>query len=51
MDVVIAKCGIGKVNTAICAQTRILMYSPKMIINMGVAGSISPNVNLCDTVI
>lgn len=40
-EVVVASCGIGKVNAAICTQTMILSYHPRMIINSGVAGSLS----------
>ncbi len=40
-ECVIAKCGIGKVNAAVTAQTMILTYSPEMIINTGVGGSTS----------
>ncbi|MCL1884814.1 MAG: 5'-methylthioadenosine/adenosylhomocysteine nucleosidase [Defluviitaleaceae bacterium] len=50
-EIVVAQCGIGKVNAAICAQTMILMYSPETIINTGVAGSLSPNVKINDVVI
>ena len=41
-----AVCGIGKVNAAICTQTLIMKYNPECIINMGVAGSVSKNVNI-----
>jgi len=51
VDAVVAKCGMGKVNGAICAQTMILMYSPKMIINTGVAGAISNSLHIGDIVI
>lgn len=47
-DIVIAKCGVGKVNAAICAQTMILTYSPDVLINTGVAGSLSEKLNICD---
>ena len=50
-NVVIAKCGIGKVFAAICAQTMILEYNPTVIINTGVAGSLTPNLNIGDIVI
>lgn len=40
--VVIATCGIGKVYAAICAQTMILHYHPAVIINTGVAGTLTP---------
>ena len=47
-DVVVAKCGVGKVNAAICAQTMIMKYAPELIINSGVAGSLSAKLNICD---
>ena len=47
-DVVVAKCGVGKVNAAICAQTMIMKYSPELIINSGVAGSLSSELGICD---
>lgn len=47
-DVVIAKCGVGKVNAAICAQTMIMTYAPELIINSGVAGSLSAELGICD---
>lgn len=47
-DVVIATCGIGKVFAAICAQTMILKYSPDIIINTGVAGTLSDKLSVCD---
>ncbi len=48
VDVVAAVCGIGKVFAAICAQTMILTYKPDLIINIGVAGSNSPLLNIGD---
>ncbi len=50
-DVVIAKCGVGKVNAAVCAQTMILTYKPDVVINTGVAGSLSNKLNICDVAI
>jgi len=50
-DVVVAKCGMGKVNAAMCTQTMLLMYSPKAVINIGVAGALSQNVKVGDIVI
>ncbi len=40
-EVVTAVCGIGKVFAALCAQTMILRYKPEMIINTGVAGTLT----------
>lgn len=50
-EVVIAKAGVGKVNAAICAQTMALLYKPDVIINTGVAGSLSKEVGVGDIVI
>lgn len=50
-EVVIACCGVGKVNAAIAAQTMILNFKPKLVINSGVAGGIAMNVNINDVVI
>ncbi len=40
-ECVIAKCGIGKVNAAMTAQTMILRYKPDRIVNTGIGGSTS----------
>ena len=50
-DVVVAKCGIGKVFAAICAQTMILEYNPAVIINTGVAGSLEKGFNVLDVAV
>ncbi|MFA9424184.1 MAG: 5'-methylthioadenosine/adenosylhomocysteine nucleosidase [Sedimentibacter sp.] len=50
-EVVVAKSGVGKVHAAVCAQTMILKYSPDVIINTGVAGSLSSDLNIADLVI
>ena len=47
-DTVIAKCGIGKVFAALCAQTMILRYQPDLIINSGVAGTLTSELSVCD---
>ncbi len=49
--VVIAKCGVGKVFAALCAQTMILKYAPDCIINTGVAGSLSEKLGVCDVAV
>lgn len=51
LQVVIAKCGPGKVNAAMCAQTMILEYHVDSIINTGVGGGISEGINCTDVVI
>ena len=50
-DIVIVVCGVGKVNAAMCAATLIQRYSPDVVINSGVAGSLSPIVSIGDIVI
>lgn len=49
--VIAAKCGIGKVFAAMCAQTLILKYSPDCVINTGSAGGIGSGVGLLDVVV
>ena len=50
-ECVFALSGCGKVNSAICTQTMIIEYNPEMILNIGVAGSISPKTTINDLVI
>lgn len=50
-EVVIAKCGIGKVFAALCAEAMILKYKPDLIINTGVAGSLSENLSTLDVAV
>ncbi len=44
--VVAAKCGVGKVFAAMCAQTMILTYAPDVIINTGVAGTMTDRLSI-----
>lgn len=48
---VAAKCGVGKVFAAICAEAMVLLYSPEVIINSGVAGGLSDTLSICDAAI
>lgn len=50
-DCVVAMCGIGKVNSAVCTQTMILTYKPDFIINCGIGGGTSDCTNIGDIVI
>ncbi len=50
-DVVVATCGIGKVYAAICAQTMILRYAPALLINTGVAGTLSSELGIGDVAV
>ena len=49
--VVCAVCGVGKVFAAICAQTMIMKFHPDEIINVGVAGSLSAELDIADLVV
>ncbi len=49
--VAVAKCGIGKVFAAICAEAMILRYSPSLIVNTGVGGALSSGLSTGDIVI
>ena len=49
--VAVARCGIGKVFAALCAQTLILKYSPSLVINSGVGGAIAPDLKTADIII
>ena len=50
-DVVIVKCGMGKVNAGICAHTLINAFGCTSIINTGVAGSLDNQINIGDIVV
>ena len=40
-DVVLLECGVGKVNAAVGTQIMIDLFHPEVIINSGIAGSLS----------
>lgn len=50
-ELAIVVCGVGKVNAALCAATLINKFNPELVINSGVAGSLSPLVSIGDIVI
>lgn len=47
-NVVTAVCGVGKVNAAVCAQAMILSYDLSCVINTGVAGSLTTELDVGD---
>ncbi len=47
-DIVAAKCGVGKVFAAICAQTMILKFNVDMLVNIGVAGTLTRDLEVLD---
>ena len=50
-DVCIVVCGVDKVNAAMCALMLIEKYNPDLVLNSGVAGSLSPIVGIGDIVV
>lgn len=50
-EVVTAVCGVGKVFAAICTEAMIIKYSPDIIINTGVAGTLTDKLNICDVAV
>ena len=46
--VVLCKCGVGKVNAAVCAQTMILTWPLRLVINSGVAGALKEPLEVGD---
>lgn len=51
VPVVVARCGEGKVNSAMCAQAMADCCDPRMLLNIGVAGGVGPDVHIGDVVI
>ena len=49
--VVVVRCGMGKVNAAMCAQTLVAQFGATRVINTGVAGSLDPTLNIGDLVV
>ncbi|MBR6697015.1 MAG: 5'-methylthioadenosine/adenosylhomocysteine nucleosidase [Lachnospiraceae bacterium] len=50
-DVVVVKCGIGKINAAICTQILIDTFKPDYIFNTGIAGGLATEVDIEDIVV
>lgn len=50
-EVALAKCGVGKVFAALCAQTLILKYGVRAILNSGVAGTLTPALHIGDVAV
>lgn len=50
-QVAVAKCGIGKVFAALCAEALIIKYSPSLIVNTGVGGALAKDLKTGDIVI
>ncbi len=50
-EVVVVRCGVGKVNAAICTQILIENFNIDCVINVGIAGGLYPDINIGDIVI
>lgn len=50
-EVVVVRCGVGKVNAAMATQYVIDHYKPSFIINSGVAGALSSRLRIADLVL
>jgi len=50
-SIVLVRCGIGKVNAAMCAQILIDMYAVDCIVNIGVAGGVGKGVKIGDIIV
>jgi adenosylhomocysteine nucleosidase len=50
-DVVVVRCGIGKVNGAVCTQILADLYQVEAVINTGVAGSLRNEIDIADIVL
>ncbi len=51
MEAVVVRCGIGKVNAAICTQILADHYHVSAVINTGIAGSLKNEINIGDVVL
>lgn len=51
LDVVLAKCGVGKVCAAACAQLLASRFGVTHLINTGIAGAIDPSLEVGDIVV
>ncbi len=46
IDAVVVQCGVGKVNAALCTEALILRFHPDVVINSGVAGSLTDSLRI-----
>lgn len=51
VPVTVVKCGVGKVNAAVCAQILCNFFNIEVIINTGVAGALMPSLKVGEIVI
>ena len=51
LPAVVVQCGVGKVNAALCAQVLCSHYQVTHLVNTGIAGSLTPELDIADLVI
>lgn len=50
-QIIVLKCGIGKVNAAVNTLKLISEYKPNIILSVGVAGGLNTNMQIMDTIV
>ena len=50
-EIIVAKCGVGKVFAAMCAEAMIIRFSPDLVVNTGVGGAIAKDIRVLDIII
>ncbi|MDD7317380.1 MAG: 5'-methylthioadenosine/adenosylhomocysteine nucleosidase [Prevotella sp.] len=50
-EIIIERCGIGKVNSAVGATEMIDKFSPRLVVSTGVAGGASADLNITEVVV
>ncbi len=50
-EAVVVRCGIGKVNAALCGQILVDFYQVDYMVNTGIAGSLNANIDIGDIVL
>ena len=51
LPAVVVQCGVGKVNAALCAQILVSAYGVTHLVNTGIAGSLSAELDIGDLVV
>ena len=51
LHAVVVQCGVGKINAAMCTQILIDCFCVTHVVNTGIAGSLSAELDICDMVI
>lgn len=51
LNVVVVRCGVGKVHAAMCTQTLCTFFGVTHIVNTGIAGSLDSELDICDILV